>query len=276
MIKYKDVKNKCTEGRFFSYDDWRDKLFVPPSIILVWVFLNLRLSGNFVSILSGLLAIFCGVLIATNDPILILTGSFGYVVFYLLDYVDGGVARFNGSAGIGGQYVDWIMHNIVTIGMTTGIFIGSLHTTDSWIIPLGILCVVSSALTYDKYSFAWFAISMYYQQNKSKGKHEEKIEIKNNTLKSNIFVKIIRGLSLLIFHENYTIITYPVLAIFNIYFSEYIDFRVIIVIWGALIYFPFNIWDIIRISKSKIIDNMYNKTFLKEDLPDLPNDHFFN
>ena len=32
MIKYKDVKNKCSEGRFFSYDDWRDKLFVPPSI----------------------------------------------------------------------------------------------------------------------------------------------------------------------------------------------------------------------------------------------------
>ncbi len=22
MIKYKDVKNKCAEGRFFSYDDW--------------------------------------------------------------------------------------------------------------------------------------------------------------------------------------------------------------------------------------------------------------
>ena len=45
---------------------------------------------------------------------------------------------------------------------------------------------------------------------------------------------------------------------------------------GALIYFPFNIWDIIRISKSKVIDNMYNKTFIKKDLPDLPNDHFFN
>ena len=246
MIKYKDVKKKCAEGRFFPYDDWRDKLFVPPSIVLVWVFLNLRLSGNFVSIFSGLLAILCGILIANNDPILILIGSFGYVVFYLLDYVDGGVARFNGSAGIGGQYVDWIMHNIVAIGMTTGIFIGSLQTTGSWIIPLGILCIVSSALTYDKYSFAWFAISMYYQQNKSKGKHEEKIEIKKNNVKSNLFIKIIRGFSLLIFHENFTIVTYPLLAIFNIYFSECIDFRVVIVFWGALIYFPFNIWDIIR------------------------------
>ena len=92
----------------------------------------------------------------------------------------------------------------------------------------------------------------------------------------NLFTKIIRGLSLIIFHENFTIFTYPILAIFNIYFSEYFDFRVVIVLWGALIYFPFNIWDIIRISKSNIIDNMYNKTFIKKDLPNLPNDHFFN
>ena len=66
------------------------------------------------------------------------------------------------------------------------------------------------------------------------------------------------------------------MAIMNLYFFEYIDFRVVIVLLGALIYFPFNIWDIIRISKSKVIDNMYNKTFIKKDLPDLPNDHFFN
>ncbi len=276
MIKYSEVKNRCSEGRFFSYDNWRDKLFVPPSIVLVWVFLNLRLSGNFVSILSGLIAVFCGGLIASLDPVLILIGSFGYIIFYLLDYVDGGVARFNGKSGIGGQYVDWIMHVIVTVGMTTGIFLGATQTTGFWIIPFGIFCVVSSALTFDKYSFAWFAISMYYQQNKLKGNSKKDIEIKKNTKKLNPFAKIIRGLSLIIFHENFTIFTYPILAIFNIYFSEYFDFRVVIVLWGALIYFPFNIWDIIRISKSNIIDNMYNKTFIKKDLPNLPNDHFFN
>ena len=276
MIKYKDVKNKCSEGRFFSYDDWRDKLFVPPSIFLVWFFLNIGVSGNSVSILSGLFAILCGVLISYSDPLLILIGSFGYVIFYLLDYVDGGVARYNGKSGIGGQYVDWVMHVVVTVGITSGIFIGALQSTGYWIIPFGIVCIVSSVLTYDKYSFAWFAISMYYQQNKTKGKSEKIIKIKNEKLKSNFFIKTIRGFSLLFFHENFTIITYPAMAIMNLYFFEYIDFRVVIVLWGALIYFPFIIWDIIRISKSKVIDNMYNKTFIKKDLPDLPNDHFFN
>ena len=53
------------------------------------VFLNIGVSGNSVSILSGLFAILCGVLISYSDPLLILIGSFGYVIFYLLDYVDG-------------------------------------------------------------------------------------------------------------------------------------------------------------------------------------------
>ena len=276
MIKYKDVKIKCSEGRFFSYDNWRDKLFVPPSIVLVWFFLNIGFSGNAISILSGLLAIFCGVLISYSDPILILIGSFGYVIFYLLDYVDGGVARYNGKSGIGGQYVDWIMHVVVTAGITTGIFIGAIQSTGLWIVPIGILCVVSSVLTFDKHSFAWYAIVMYYQQNKLMGNSNKKIKIKGIDIKHNFLTKNIRRISLLFFHENYTILTYPLLAILNLYFSKYFDFRIFIILWGGLIYFTFNLWDIIRISKSNIIDKMYNRTLIEKDFPELPKDHFFN
>lgn len=275
MIKLSEVKNKCSEGRFFSYDDWRDKIFVPPSIILVWIFVNLKISGNSVSILSGLLAIVCGVLISSTNSYLILIGSFGYMIFYLLDYVDGGVARYNDKDGIGGQYVDWIMHVIVSIGMTTGIFIGALQSSDLWIIPFGILCVISSALTFDKYAFAWFSISMYYQQNKLKGNSKKEIIIVNEMDKENFFIKLIRNFSTLIFHENYTFFIYPILALLNIYLSEFFDFRLLIVIYGGLIYFPFSLWDIIRISKSNKIDKMYNKTFIKNEKPNLPNDHFF-
>ena len=88
-ITYQQVKDKCTNGRFFSYDSIQDKIFVPPSIFLVWVFLRLGFSGNGVSVLSGLFAIIGGVLIASNEPMFIFIGSFGYMAFYLLDYVDG-------------------------------------------------------------------------------------------------------------------------------------------------------------------------------------------
>ena len=92
-VTYKDVKYKCTEERFFPYDNWRDKLFAPPSIFFVWLFVRLNISGNVVSLISGLVAVFGGVLLSTQNNLLILIGSFCYGAYYLLDYVDGGVSR---------------------------------------------------------------------------------------------------------------------------------------------------------------------------------------
>ena len=56
------------------------------------------------------MAILGGILIASNNSWLVFVGSFGYMMFYLLDYVDGGVARVQNKSGIGGQFIDLIMH----------------------------------------------------------------------------------------------------------------------------------------------------------------------
>ena len=179
-ITYQQVKDKCTKGRFFSYDSIQDKIFVPPSIFLVWVFLRLGFSGNGVSVLSGLFAIIGGVLIASNEPMFIFIGSFGYMAFYLLDYVDGGVARYNDKSGAGGQYMDWIMHVVSCVSIMTGLFIGAFSNTGLWLIPFGVLAVVASALSFDRYSFAWFAICMHRQQLTSKGTANKPLkEVKN-------------------------------------------------------------------------------------------------
>src|SRR3990170_4417554 len=126
MIHFAEVKRKCAEGRFFPYDDWRDKLFVPPSIVLVWIFVNLGWSGNAVSWLSGVVTIIGGVLLASSDTFLVVAGACSFMLFYLLDYVDGGVARFRNEGGIEGQYVDWLMHSISALSISLGIFIGAL------------------------------------------------------------------------------------------------------------------------------------------------------
>lgn len=275
MIKLSEVKNRCSKGRFFSYNDWRDKLFVPPSIILVWIFLNLRLSGNFVSILSGLIAICCGVLLTSSNPYLILIGSFGYMIFYLLDYVDGGVARFNGKSGIGGQYVDWIMHVVVSVAMTSGLLIGAMNSSGEWIAPFGIFAIVASALTFDRYSYAWFAIAMYYQQRKTKKNNLNLLEIRDKKPKINFFYISIRRFTALFYHENYAFFIYPFLAILHLKFFDIYDFRLLLIIIGSLVYFPFLIYDIIRLSRNSVIDNMYNETFINNKPPNLPNDHFF-
>ena len=90
---------KETLMKVFSYDDWRDKIFVPPSIFLTWLFVNLRISANIVSI-SGVFAVTGGIMLTSENKYIALIGSFGYMVYYLLDYVDGGVARYNGNIGV--------------------------------------------------------------------------------------------------------------------------------------------------------------------------------
>lgn len=279
MIQYKVVKEKCIAERFFPYDDWRDKVFVPPSIYLTWLFVNLRISANIVSLLSGLFAIAGGIMLTSENKYIALIGSFGYMIYYLLDYVDGGVARYNGNIGVGGQYIDWLMHVVSSISIFTGLFIVAYNIEGDWIIPFGILTLVSIALSLDKYSFAWFSISMYYQQQLEKYHPNKPQPMKINSIEKprGKFLNFFRKCTTLIFHENYVIFYLPIITFFSSFthFSLF-DFRVLIFIFGGLVYFPIIINDIFRISENSRIDKSYNKIFFENKKPNLPNDHFID
>ncbi|MDB4013444.1 CDP-alcohol phosphatidyltransferase family protein [Flavobacteriaceae bacterium] len=275
-VTYQQVKDKCTKGRFFAYDSIHDKIFVPPSIFLVWLFLRLGFSGNGVSVLSGFLAIIGGVLIASNDPLFIFIGSFGYMAFYLLDYVDGGVARFNDKSGAGGQYMDWIMHVVSCVSIMTGLFIGAFSNTGLWLIPFGVLAVVASALSFDRYSFAWFAICMHRQQLTSKGTANKPLKEVKNIKKKSLFFRALLKICGLIFHENYLIFSLPIVAFLNFYIFDFLDLRVVFIILGGVLYFPIMLYDVWRLASSGIVDVAYNKLFFSKEKPKLPDDHFLN
>lgn len=276
-VSFKEVQDKCREGRFFSYEGINDKIYSPVSVFLVWVFIRLGWSGNAVSVLSGIIAMAGATLMATGDALLVVIGSFGYILYYLLDYVDGGVARFRGSAGIGGQYVDWAMHVVSAVGYATGILAGAISVTGSWIIPFGVLTVVASALALDRYALGWFAICMHYQQQLVKNKENLKLEVETIVTMPSLFFRICRKTTSLLFHENNAIYLLPALAIGQFFFPiEGYDFRVILIIAGGLIYFPVVLFDLVRMAKQGYIDNAYNNLFHDKSVPNLPNDHFFS
>jgi len=274
-LTLEEVQKTCSDGRFFPYDDWRDSLFVPPATILVWVFLKLGWSGNAVTILSGVTAMVGGILLASNNPVAVVIGSFGYMAFYLLDYVDGGVARIRGQSGIGGQYMDWTMHVVSAVSIAVGLFIGALSVTSVWIIPFGILTVVAAALALDRYSLAWFAICMHYQQQQVKGDLKEPSQVYYKTNSCGPIYRLFRYLSTIVFHENYAIFILPMLAIIQLFWQSMpYDFRVVIVIIGGLIYFPVVLYDIWFLATRGKVDNAYRKLFFSTETPRLPEDHF--
>jgi hypothetical protein len=269
------VRSACAEGRFFRYHGWRDRLFVPPSIFLVWIFVRCGWSGNAVSLLSGAIAVAGGWLLASSDRMDVMVGSLGYVGFYLLDYVDGGVARVRGESGISGQYVDWAMHVVSAVSIWAGIFAGALAVAGAWIIPFGLLTVVAAALSLDRYSLAWFAICMHHQQQRAKGIVEEPRHGDYRARRRSRRHRTLRNLSTAVFHENYAFFVVPGLALIHLIASPaLVDFRVILVLLGGVLYFPVMVYDIWLIAAEGRVDNAYRKLFFGEQSPRLPEDHF--
>ena len=161
----KEIKEISIRDRYYPYDTWIDSIFSPISPYLAWLFIRLNISGNGVSWISGFLAIIGAILMATESSILIFIGSFGYMLFYQLDYVDGAVARLNKKTGVGGQYIDFIMHVISHVAIISGLALGAISTYGSTIYPLAILALVASGLSHARHSTAWFAIVMEQQKS---------------------------------------------------------------------------------------------------------------
>jgi phosphatidylglycerophosphate synthase len=274
-----EIKKKCSEERYFAYDSLQDSVFVPIALHLVWVFVRIGVSGNAVSWLSAFVAVLGAFLLTSDDSLVILIGSFGYILWCLLDYVDGAVARFNDKGGVSGQYVDWIMHVIAHIAIIAGIAIGAMNSVGSWIYPFAILGIVAAGLTYAKFSMAWFAICMEHQQRRASGhdvQNRAKADIVRTPSRLWSLFDYIRRLTVVIFHENWLIFTLPLFAIVQFFqvFGD-IDLRVVFTIVAGSLYFPVQVLEIRRLVITNRIQRGYSDLFSANHIPDLPNDHFF-
>ena len=272
-----EVRNKCGDGRFFPYDSWIDRIFVPPAIILTWIFVRLGVSGNAVSWISGIFVIVGACGLASNNAYIVVAGSFGYMAFYLLDYVDGSVARYNGTAGMSGQYVDWIIHIIASVSTMAGLVAGAFLCTGDWIFPFGILAVVAAALTTGRFSMGWFAVCMELQQRRAKGRDLALAPtfVYSSRPPSRAYW-VIRSVTTLLFPENFIIFSLPVFALIQLFVPDYFpDFRAALVVLAGTFYFAVMILEIQRIASTSGIEEAYRKLFIDEVKPDLPKDHFF-
>jgi phosphatidylglycerophosphate synthase len=274
-----EIKKKCSDERYFAYDSLQDRVFVPVAMYLVWLFVRIGVSGNAVSWLSALVAVLGAFLLTSSDSLVVLIGSFGYILWCLLDYVDGAVARFNGKGSVAGQYIDWIMHVIAHIAIMSGIVIGAMNSVGAWIYPFAILGIVAAGLTYAKFSIAWFAICMEQQQRRASSQDVQnlaKTEIMPASGKLWLWFDYIRRLTVVIFHENWLIFTLPLLAtaqFFQVFGT--IDLRVVFTIVAGSLYFPVQVLEIHRLVITKRIQRGYSELFSSNHIPDLPNDHFF-
>jgi phosphatidylglycerophosphate synthase len=276
-VTFESVRQRCVDGRFFPYDSWHDRIFVPPAMILTWMFIRLRVSGNAVSWISGFFVIAGACGMTLSDPYMVVLGSFGYLVFYLLDYVDGAVSRYNGTAGLSGQYLDWIIHIIASVATMTGLVIGANINAGFWIVPFSILAVIASALATGRFSMGWFAICMERQQRLVKGRN---LFLDNLILDRPSHISrlywLTRSSVYLLFHENYIIFSLPILSVLQFFYPNYFpDFRVMLIMVAGTFYFSVMVLEIQRIIITRKLEETYNKLFDNNSQIELPKDHFF-
>lgn len=272
-----EIKEISIRDRYYPYDTWSDHIFSPLAPYLAWLFVRLRISGNGVSWISGFSAIIGGILLASESTLLIIIGSFGYLLFYQLDYVDGAVARLNGKTGVGGQYIDFIMHVISHIAIMSGLALGAISQVGNNIFPLVVLALVAAGLNPSRFSIAWFAIAMEQQKRKAKGMDILPIEPDWHMYREpHAIYEFIRKFTILIFHESCLIFVLPSLAFIQFFLlPDVADFRVLLIGLAALLYFPVSVIEIVRLTDRNGVDEAYWKLFDQNSIPNIPDDHFF-
>ena len=273
----KEIKETSTRDRYYPYDSWSDYMFSPMAPYLAWCFIRLNVSGNGVSWISGFAAIIGGMLMATESSTLILMGSFGYMLFYQLDYVDGTVARLTKKTGVGGQYIDFIMHVISHVAIMGGLALGAISQVGSNIYPFAILALVAAGLNHARHSIAWFAIAMEQQKRKARGVDVLPAEPQWKEYKDpHVLYEYVRKFTVLVFHESFLIFVLPVLAFIQLFLiTGLMDFRVLLIILAAVVYFPISVFEIVRLTNRNGVDEAYWKLFDSKSTPNIPDDHFF-
>lgn len=105
----KSKTNKDWEGRWWiSKFEPRIKLYMS----IVWLLLHTKISANQVTLIGLGFGILSGIMFSLGDPIYCFAASLLLQMEYLLDTVDGHIARYRGTVSMSGTYFDIMMHYI--------------------------------------------------------------------------------------------------------------------------------------------------------------------
>jgi len=244
-----------------THKDWRGRFFLPPALIFTWIFLNLRMSANTVSAISIFFPILGSIFLASQDLKIIFIGSLGISIYFLLDYSDGALAKISKTTSINGIFLDLLMHPLAILSTILGISIGAIISTGPQIIPFVILTIIATLISNIKDSYIWFSICFFGFEKKIRRGFFYKKKIKKISNNTNNIYRLLKNFCTFLFHENYLIFTLPFISLAHLVFNFPIDFRVLLVIVGAILYFPISVISIIKVIADNRLKYNYSKFF---------------
>ena len=154
----KSLPEKKEKGSSF----WA-KLFVRRlSFYVTYIFINLGLSANSVSVISGIVAIVGCISLSINSHEYRVLGVFLINFWLVLDCVDGNIARCKGKTSLMGEFYDAVSGYMISAFSLLAIGIAAYHTSsfmsgiyNEWFIvagALGSIANILSRLVYHKFT----------------------------------------------------------------------------------------------------------------------------
>jgi len=116
-----DARTRATDRRASLISRY---VYRPTSILLTLPFIYLGFSANQVTFLRIPVALLSAYLFAIGSPYRVLLGSVLFAIGTLMDYVDGNLARYYGTAGMFGAALDGAVHVIERTLMPMAVAVG--------------------------------------------------------------------------------------------------------------------------------------------------------
>jgi hypothetical protein len=120
-----ELSAAAQKGRHREVGNWlARRVFRPTAIYGSWLAVRLGLSAHQVTAAAWLCGLAGAAAIATGDRTMFVLGVFLAHLAFWLDHVDGQVARWSGTAGVDGVYLDYMMHHACNLALGFGLGYG--------------------------------------------------------------------------------------------------------------------------------------------------------
>lgn len=110
----KELNSICQKSRYKQVGNWMVRHILRDAALpITWLLLHTPVTANQVTLFSLLLGLAGTVLFAFPSNHFFLTGCVFLQLWYLLDHVDGQIARYRKSASLTGRFFDFLMHHLI-------------------------------------------------------------------------------------------------------------------------------------------------------------------
>ncbi len=110
----KELNKLCQKPHYKEVGNWMVRHILRDAALPVtWLLLHTSITANQVTLVSLIVALIGIFLMALPSTQMFVAGTFLLQLWYLLDHVDGQIARYRKTACLSGRFFDFIMHHLI-------------------------------------------------------------------------------------------------------------------------------------------------------------------